>query len=117
MNEKRAQRPLPRKRFLRRLAIHFASVVAFVLVSLFLGIAGFEHFENLGALDAFLNASMLLGGLGPVDVPRTDGGKLFAGFYALYSGLVFLVAAGVLLIPVFHWVLHRFHWEEGGDDR
>ena len=62
--------------------------------------------------DAFLNAAMLMGGMGPVDAPRTDGGKLFAGVYALYAGLVFLVGAGLIFAPVVHRVLHKFHWEQ-----
>ena len=76
--------------------------------------AGYRHFEGLGWLDAFLNASMLLGGMGPVDSPMTDGGKLFAGLYALYCGLAVIFAAGVILAPVAHRILHRFHVEGGG---
>jgi hypothetical protein len=72
---------------------------------------GYVHYERLAWRDAFLNAAMLLGGMGPVDAPRTDAGKIFAGLYALYAGLVFLIVAGVLLAPVVHRVLHRFHWE------
>jgi hypothetical protein len=63
-------------------------------------------------VDAFLNASMLLGGMGPVDAPRTSAGKLFAGIYALYAGLVFLVIVGIILAPIVHRILHRFHWQE-----
>ena len=81
-------------------------------VSLALGMMGYEHFENLPWRDAFLNAAMLLGGMGPVDPPKTDGGKVFAGLYALYAGLVFLVTAGLVFAPVLHRVLHRFHWEQ-----
>jgi hypothetical protein len=73
---------------------------------------GYAAFEGLGWLDAFLNASMLLGGMGPVEQPRTTGGKLFAGAYALYSGLVFLVAAGIVLAPVVHRQMHHFHLDE-----
>ena len=61
--------------------------------------------------DAFLNTAMLMGGMGPVDAPKTPGGKLFAGLYALYAGLVFLIVAGVLLAPVLHRILHYLHWE------
>jgi hypothetical protein len=75
--------------------------------------AGYEYFEHLEWRDAFLNAAMLMGGMGPVDAPRTPGGKLFAGVYALYAGLGFLVAAGLMFTPVVHRVLHKFHWEEG----
>ena len=69
------------------------------------------YFENLSWRDAFVNSAMLLGGMGPVDMPKTDGGKLFAGLYALYAGLVFLVAVAVVLSPVLHRILHKFHWD------
>jgi hypothetical protein len=73
--------------------------------------AGYRHYERLPWLDAFLNAAMLLGGMGPVEDPQTAGGKLFAGLYALYAGLVFLVATAIILAPVVHRLLHKFHWE------
>jgi len=87
--------------------------MALIVVSLFLGMLGYHHYEQLPWRDAFLNAAMLLGGMGPVEFPQTDGGKLFAGFYALYSGLVFLVAVGVIVAPALHRMLHLFHWQEG----
>ena len=83
-----------------------------MLASLMLGIAGYVYFEQLPWRDAFLNTAMLLGGMGPVDPPRTDGGKLFAGLYALYAGLIFLVAVGLVFAPVVHRVMHKFHWEK-----
>jgi hypothetical protein len=73
--------------------------------------AGYVHFERMGWLDGFLNASMLLGGMGPVNTPVTEGGKLFAGCYALYAGLVFIVTAGLLFSPIAHRILHVFHWD------
>jgi hypothetical protein len=76
--------------------------------------AGYAHYEGLAWRDAFLNAAMLLGGMGPVEVPRTEGGKLFAGLYALYAGLVFLVAVGIVLAPLVHRLLHKFHWDADG---
>jgi hypothetical protein len=69
------------------------------------------YYENLPWRDAFLNSAMLLGGMGPVDAPKTDGGKVFAGMYALYAGLVFLIAVAVVLSPVLHRILHKFHWD------
>ena len=69
------------------------------------------YFESLAWRDAFLNAAMLLGGMGPVDPPKSNGGKIFAGCYALYSGLLILVTAGVVLAPVLHRIMHRFHWD------
>ena len=111
MYEPHRKPPLSRTRFLRRLAFHGVVVLLLLLFSLIVGIAGYVYFENLSCLDAFLNSAMLLGGMGPVDPPKTAGGKLFAGIYALYAGLVFIIAAGFLFAPILHRVLHKFHWE------
>jgi hypothetical protein len=111
MYEDRNTAPIPRAAFLRRVARHFIASAFIIAGSLGLGMAGYSYFEKLGWCDAFLNASMLLGGEGPMQAPHTQGGKLFAGFYALYSGVVFLVVVSVVLAPVAHRVLHRFHWE------
>ncbi len=110
--EGRREAILPRARFLRRVARHMLAAGLLVAASLGIGIAGYEYFEDLPWRDAFLNSAMLLGGMGPVDAPRTAGGKIFAGCYALYSGLVFLVSASVVLAPVVHRALHRFHWQK-----
>lgn len=112
MYESKSHPPISRKRFLRRLLNHFIAALALLLGSIALGMAGYEYFENLAWRDAFLNAAMLLGGMGPVDPPLTDGGKLFAGLYALYAGLVFLVAVGLVFTPVLHRIMHKFHWEQ-----
>jgi hypothetical protein len=109
--EHHATPPVSRRVFLRRLAGHFGVAGLLVLVSLAIGMAGYGYFEHLGWGDAFLNAAMLLGGMGPVETPGTSGGKLFAGFYALYAGLVFLVAVSIILAPVVHRLLHKFHWQ------
>jgi hypothetical protein len=103
---------LPRPHFLRRLLLHFLAATALVLASLGIGMAGYAHYEHLAWRDSFLNAAMLLGGMGPVESPVTNGGKLFAGLYALYAGLVFLVAIAVVLAPIVHRVMHRFHLDE-----
>jgi hypothetical protein len=92
--------------------LHAGAAFALLLFSLALGMAGYEYFEHLPWRDAFLNAAMLVSGMGPVDAPRTDGGKVFAGVYALYAGLVFLVSAGLIFTPVVHRVLHKFHWKK-----
>jgi hypothetical protein len=86
-------------------------VAGIVAASLALGMAGYMFFEHLPWRDAFLNSAMLLGGMGPVDNPRSDGGKLFAGCYALYAGLVFLISIGVILAPIVHRLMHRYHWK------
>jgi hypothetical protein len=111
MYEAKTRAPIPRHHFIRRVLRHGAAAVALLLLSLAIGMAGYEYFEQLAWRDAFLNAAMLMGGMGPVDLPRTDAGKLFAGLYALYAGLVFLVASGLVFAPVVHRLLHRFHWE------
>ena len=114
--ERRFAPPLPLPAFLWRLSGHFGVAAAVVLVSVAAGMIGYHHFEKLGWRDAFLNAAMLLGGEGPVEAPSSPGGKIFAGLYALYSGLVFVVAVGVVLTPVLHRVLHQFHWEGKDED-
>jgi hypothetical protein len=113
--EARHQPPLSRARFLRRLLAHAAVVIGLIGASLALGMSGYIVFEGLSWMDAFLNAAMLLGGMGPVHLPRTEAGKLFAGCYALYAGLAFIVTAALLVSPVLHRVLHRFHWDESSN--
>ena len=111
MYEKRSQKLLPRRRFIGRLVSHWVVAATLLVLSLALGMCGYAHYEGLAWRDAFLNAAMLLGGMGPVDKPRTDAGKLFAGVYALYAGLLFLVVAGLLAAPLVHRILHHFHWD------
>lgn len=110
MYERRHQRLLSRAAFARRLLAHLAIGAALVAGSLGAGMAGYEHWEHLGTRVAFLNAAMLLGGMGPVNAPATPAGQLFAGWYALYAGLLFLVLTALLLTPVLHRLLHSFHW-------
>ncbi len=112
MYERRGARLLSTRRFARRLAGHVAVATGLVAASLLVGMLGYAHFEQLAWRDAFLNSAMLLGGMGPVDAPKTPAGKVFAGLYALYCGLVFLVAAGVVFAPLLHRLLHHFHWVE-----
>ena len=86
-----------------------AAGAVLLVVSLAAGMLGYIKFENLSALDAFLNTAMLLGGMGPVNLPTTVNGKLFAGIYALYAGLVFIVSVALVVTPIVHRVLHMFH--------
>ena len=110
--ESRKSPPLSPQQFLQRLALHAAVSSLIAALSLLAGMAGYMYFENMAWRDAFLNAAMLLGGMGPVNAPQTNGGKLFAGCYALYAGLVFLVAVAIMLAPLLHRLLHTYHWEE-----
>ena len=112
MYEPRHKPLLSRERFVRRIIGHLLVGFGVIGASLLLGMAGYVAFEHLSWIDAFLNAAMLLGGMGPVNVPGTTAGKLFAGLYALYAGLVFIVTAALILTPLVHRVLHRFHWDE-----
>jgi hypothetical protein len=112
MYESQREPLIPPRHFLRRLMLHFGVALALIVGSLALGIWGYMQFEGLGLLDAFLNAAMLLGGMGPLYSPVTVGGKLFAGIYALYAGLVFIVTAALLFMPLIHRVLHRLHMDE-----
>lgn len=109
MYESKKHPPLPRKPFFKRLALHLLLACALLVISLLAGIAGYAHYEHLAPIDGFLNAAMLLGGMGPVNTPVTAAGKLFAGLYALYAGLVFIVTAALLFTPVAHRLLHKFH--------
>lgn len=110
--EKRGERLIPPGAFLRRLGHSLFVGLILIGISLFIGILGYHGFEGLSWTDSFLNASMILGGMGPVDPVKSQGGKIFAGCYALYSGLAFLVLAGLLFAPVAHRVLHRFHYDD-----
>ena len=110
MYESRLQPVATRRLFVARMLRHTAFAMAVIAGSLLIGMSGYVYFERLSWLDAFVDASMLLGGMGPVHNPQTTGGKLFAGCYALYAGLVFLVTVGVMLAPILHRALHKFHW-------
>jgi hypothetical protein len=101
-----------RKMFAKRLAGSFAFSLALILLSLLGGMAGYHHFEGMPWIDAFVNAAMILSGMGPVGNLQTWNGKAFAGTYALYSGLVLILAMGIVIAPIVHRVLHRFNLED-----
>ena len=109
MYEQRSESLAPTGVFARRLLINALIAAGILFFSLGMGMLGYHFIEKLPWLDALLNASMILGGMGPVDAIKTDAGKLFASFYALFSGMIFLVAVGVLIAPVVHRFLHSFH--------
>ena len=109
--EHRAQPVIPPRQFLMRLANSGLFALSIIAVSLFIGMLGYRTLEGLSWIDAFLNAAMLLGGMGPLNPPVSFGGKLFAGLYALYCGLVVILVAGIILAPIAHRILHKFHME------
>lgn len=111
MYEHKSQALLPRALFLRRLLGHVLLGVGFMTIALAIGILGYHFSEHLGWLDSLLNASMILGGMGPVNPLGTPAGKVFASFYALFSGVVFLAIAGIIVAPIAHRLLHRLHLE------
>lgn len=111
MFEHRSEPLLSRAAFIRRLVWHGTIACAAVVAALAIGVIGYHGLENLRWVDSILNASMILGGMGPVTVLQTSGGKLFASGYALFSGVIFLVVAGLLFAPIFHRLLHHFHMD------
>ena len=113
--ESKHQPLLPPKQFAARLGRNFAAASLLIGASLAAGMVGYSSFEGMGWIDAFANASMILSGMGPLAPLQTPGGKVFAGAYALFSGLVLIVATGVVLAPVLHRMLHQFH--VGDDDK
>lgn len=116
MFEHRRDPLLPKAAFRRRVLRHATIMVGLGVGSLLVGVVGYHVFEGLPWIDALVNSSMLLGGMGPVDALHTTAGKLFASFYALFSGIVFLIAVGVMFAPFVHRLLHRFHLDTGRDE-
>jgi hypothetical protein len=111
MYEHRSEPLLPRKLFAFRLLWHSLVALGIIVFSLLIGIFGYHYAAGFAWLDALVNASMILGGMGPVNEIQNVPGKLFASFYALYAGIAFLVITGVLVAPVAHRFLHRLHLE------
>lgn len=103
---------LPRRLFIKRVVRHLGIGFAIIFVSLMIGVCGYHFIENISWIDSLLNASMILGGMGPVNELHTDGGKIFASLYALFSGIVFLVTVGIILAPAVHRLLHSLHVDE-----
>lgn len=103
---------LPRREFIRRLGWSVAVGAVLIVFSLSIGMVGYHSLAGLSWVDAFLDASMILSGMGPLSPLHTNTAKIFAGCYALYSGIALLTTAGVILAPVIHRALHKFHLED-----
>jgi hypothetical protein len=114
--ERKSEPLAPVCQFLLRLRRCFAITLGIVAFSLGLGTTGYHYLADLGWVDALYNAAMILTGMGPSDKPSSTAGKLFATFYALYSGIAFLTLVAILLAPVYHRFLHQFHLSEEDDD-
>jgi len=107
------KRPLlSRPAFFARLARNIVIGLFFICISLGIGMVGYHYFENFSWIDSFANAAMILSGMGPLTALQTKAGKLFAGFYALFSGLALIVVVGIIFAPIVHRFLHKFHLED-----
>jgi NhaP-type Na+/H+ or K+/H+ antiporter len=107
---------ITKKQFNKRLLKSILLASGLLFFSLFIGVVGYMHYYQLNWIDALLNASMILTGMGPVTVAQTNGAKIFASFYALYSGIAFLTSVAVIFAPVLHRFLHKFHLDLDDDD-
>jgi hypothetical protein len=101
-----------RQKLIRRLLLHLSFSLAVLSASLGVGMWGYSHFEHMGWRDSFINSAMLMSGMGPVKTDLSDDGKVFAGVYALYAGLVVIAVTGLLLAPAVHHVMKQAHWED-----
>jgi hypothetical protein len=110
--ESKLQPLLSQQLFAKRLVRNGAVAVALVAISLFAGMCGYHYLEKMPWLDSFTNAAMILSGMGPLGELKHWQAKLFAGCYALYSGLIVVIAAGFILAPIIHRIMHRFHAED-----
>jgi len=113
MYENRREPLLTRAEFALRVAAHLGLAIGSAVVALLVGVAGYHCIAGLNWVDSLLNASMILGGMGPVDPLKTDAAKIFASFYALFSGLFFIGVLGILLAPFIHRLAHKLHMDEG----
>ena len=112
MFEKKYQKIAPVTVFMRRLAAHITIAILLILGALFIGVAGYHWVAGFNWVDSLLNASMILGGMGPVNPLASTGAKVFASAYALFSGLVFIAVMGIIFTPIAHRMLHKFHIDE-----
>ena len=117
MYEHRRQKLLSPREFARRVLRHGGFACIVIGIALLIGVVGYRWLGRMSWVDSLLNASMILGGMGPVDRLTTTAAKVFASFYALFSGLVLIAAAGILLAPFLHRLVHRFHLESDNDKK
>jgi hypothetical protein len=113
--ERRGEPVVSRRKFVVRMLIAIGMWMILTVAGLAIGIAGYAAFEGMSFVDAYVNAAMILSGMGPVGELKTTGGKVFAGTYAIFSGLIIVIATGFVLAPIFHRILHRFHVETTKD--
>ena len=112
MYERRTDKFLSKAQFRKRVIRHVLFALALIAGALLIGVLGYHFTEGLGWLDSLLNASMILGGMGPVDHVERPAAKLFASFYALFSGIMFITVASVLTAPFAHRLIHHFHLQD-----
>jgi TRAP-type C4-dicarboxylate transport system permease small subunit len=112
MYERRDDPLLPRPRFYRRLARSVSWGIGLIVGSLVIGMAGYHFLGGFDWLDSFLNASMILSGMGPIGELKTPAVKLFAGIYAIYSGVALISTTAVIFAPIIHRAIHRFHLQD-----
>jgi hypothetical protein len=108
MYEKKDHPLAPIEVYWKRVIFNLTAGICIIIVSLGLGMLGYSHFEHMSLIDAFENAAMILAGMGPVDIIKTEGGKIFAGCYTLFSGVIFLIVIALVIAPIFHRFFHRF---------
>jgi hypothetical protein len=113
--ERRGQPVASRWKFLARMFVAIGMWIVLTAAGLAIGIAGYAAFEGMSFIDAYVNAAMILSGMGPLGELKTTAGKIFAGSYAIFSGLIIVIATGFVLAPIFHRILHRFHVETKQD--
>ena len=112
MFERRHQKIAPALVFIKRLTVYIGAAILLILVALFIGIFGYHWLAGLSWVDSLLNASMILGGMGPVNLLTSTNAKVFASLYALFSGLVFIAVMGIVFSPIVHRMLHKFHIDD-----
>lgn len=116
MYEKRTEQAISNRQFIFRLLKHLLGILGLIVFSLLIGIAGFMIFEGLNLSKAFLHASIMLSGLGLLETPTTVKGHVFTGLYGLYAGLVFIASLSIIVTPVIHRIIHKFHWTDDEEE-